>query len=271
MKDLTISHDYGFFSCCSIALDKIIEFHNEKKFLPTVDRNNQYSWYKDNITQGVNDFFEEEQIDLNLKPENLKEDFEIESQFSDYSLLNFEYVKKIIDIYFSPSEKVKEIENYLLNKYEIDLSKTISVCFRGNDKRTETTLPTYIEILNKINQVKKTNPDHKLLVQSDDYEFIEFIKENIKDFIEIKETKKINNKDTAIQFTLPIGKRLINAQIFLAVMQIISESHKIIINSGNIGIWTCFFRGNANGVYQFLSNGLQSNEKTRNQKIGWVK
>ncbi len=271
MKDLTISHDYGFFSCCSIALDKIIEFHNEKNFLPTVDRTNQYSWYKDNITQGVNDFFEEKQIDLNLKPENLKEDFEMESQFSDYSLLNFEYAKKIIDIYFSPSEKVKEIENYLLNKYEINLSKTIAVYYRGNDKIKETTLPTYDEYLIKIKEVISKNLDHKILIQSDELSFVDFIRDNIKDFIEIKESKKINDKNTAVNYTINIGERLINCQLFLAIIQIISKSNKIIINSGNVGIWTCLYRSNTNGVYQFLSNGLQSNEKTRNQKIGWVK
>jgi hypothetical protein len=271
MEDLKISHDAGFFSCSSVALDKIIEFHNKRNFLPTLDRKSQYSWYKDHLNQGVDNFFEEKKIDIYLKPENLKEDSEMESQFSDYSLLNYEYLKKIINTYFYPCEQVREIENYLIKKYQLNLSKTISVCFRGNDKRTETTLPTYIEILNKINQVKEINPDHTVLVQSDEYGFIEFIRENIKDFIEVKETKKISNRNTAVQFTVDIGERLINAQIFLAVMQIISKSDKVIINSGNVGIWTCFYRGNANGVYQFLSNGLQSNEKTRNQKIGWVK
>lgn len=271
MKDLIISHDYGFFSCSSVALEDIIKFHNEKKFLPTVDRKKQYNFYKDDLNQDVDNFFEEKSINLNLDPENLKEDMEMESQFSDYSLLNFKYLKKIIDIYFHPCNKVKEIENYLIKKYEIDLSKTIAVYYRGNDKNRETTLPSYDQYLIKIKEVIKENPDHKILVQSDELAFINFIRANIKDFIEIKESQKINDRNSCIALYINIGEKIINCQIFLAIVQILSKSDKVIINSCNVGIWICLYRNNADGVYQFLSNGLNSNEKTKNQKIGWVK
>jgi hypothetical protein len=29
-------------------------------------------------------------------------------------------------------------------------------------------------------------------------------------------------------------------------------SSKIILNSGNVGLWACLFRGNSKGVYQYL-------------------
>jgi len=271
MKDLIISHDHGFFSCSSIALEEIIKFHNEKKFLPTVDRKSQYTWYKDNLDQDVDNFFKERDVNLDLNPEDLKEDIEMESQFSDYSLLNFNYAKKIIDIYFSPCQKVKEIEENLIKKYEIDFSKTIAVYYRGNDKNRETTLASYDQYLTKIKQVINENPDHKILVESDELAFIDFIRNNIKDFIEIKESKKINDRNSNIPHSIDIGEKIINCQIFLAIVQILSKSDKVIINSGNVGIWICLYRSHINGIYQFLSNGLNSNEKTRNQKIGWLK
>lgn len=271
MKDLIINHNAGFFSCSSIALEEIIKFHNEKKFLPTIDRKNQYIWYKDHLDQGINNFFEEKNVNSYLIPEILKENMDMESQFSDYSLLNFKYVKKIIDIYFSPCQKVKEIESNLIKKYDINLSKTIAVYYRGNDKHRETTLASYNQYLTKIKEIINENPNHKILIESDDSIFIDFIKKNIKDFIEIKESKKINDKNSSVPHFINIGERIINCQIFLAIVQILCKSDKIIIGSGNVSLWICLYRGNINGVYQFLSNGLISNEITKNQKIGWVK
>ena len=44
---LTIKHNAGFFSCCSVRLDKIVEYFNRFKILPeTVDSSQQFEWYK---------------------------------------------------------------------------------------------------------------------------------------------------------------------------------------------------------------------------------
>ena len=46
--------------------------------------------------------------------------------------------------------------------------------------------------------------------------------------------------------------RKTHAQTFLAVLSIISESAKIILNSGNVGMWACLYRGHTKGVLQYL-------------------
>lgn len=273
MKDLIITHDYGFFSCCSVALEKIILFHNEKNFLPSVDRKAQYSLYKDHENDSINHFFEIENTNFEFSPELIQEELEIDHQFSDYSLLNYPYIKKIIDIYFKPNDKIKQIEKNLVEKYNIDFSKIIAVFFRGTDKRPETTLPSYETFLEKIQQLKKENPDHKILIQTDELGFMNFIKPHLENPIEIIENKKIEytNIWIGVHHTIPVGDRVLNGQTFLATVLIMSKCDKIIMNSGNIGLWTCLYRGHTNGVYQFLSNGYITNEKTRNQKIGWIK
>ena len=43
---LYTNHNAGFFSCCSVKLDNIIQYYNKYKKLPIVDSSKQYEWYK---------------------------------------------------------------------------------------------------------------------------------------------------------------------------------------------------------------------------------
>jgi hypothetical protein len=276
----------GFFSCCTDALRQLTKYHHENKILPFLDSSEQWELYKDNgiddvsvfwfglvksKTEGditseffnrIEDFnnFENENFSTNcLYPKVCDED-----QYIPYNLINYNYTNKIIDTYFTPSDKVINLYNDLIVKYNIDINKTISVLYRGNDKRLETNLPSYDEMLQKILELKSEFPNHKILIQSDEIDFCNYIKNNLPEVIIINETKKISKSDTAIQYTLSKGERLQTAQTFLSVMMIISKSSKIILNSGNVGLWVCLFRKKFDGVHQFLSK-INSNNKI------WIK
>ena len=62
---------------------------------------------------------------------------------------------------------------------------------------------------------------------------------------------------------VPIEKRVEYARMFLAIISIISDSEYLIVNSGNVGIWTCLFRGSCKNTYQYL------NHKKKTDFIGW--
>jgi len=272
----------GFFSCCTDILRQLTKYHYENKKLPILDSSEQWELYKDNGIDDVSVFWfglvmskTEGDITGNFfnRVTNFKE-FESESfsnssiypklcnddQYSNYNEINYNYTNKIIDAYFKPSEKVIELYNNLISKYNIDLNKTISVLYRGNDKTLETNLPSYDEILQKTLQVYSDFPNHKILVQSDEFEFCEFMKNQLPEVIVIEETKKIHKSNTAIQYTLKKGERVITSQTFLSVMQIIANSSQVILNSGNVGLWTCLYRKKFNGVHQYLSR-INSNDK----------
>jgi len=76
----------------------------------------------------------------------------------------------------------------------------------------------------------------------------------------IEETKKLNKTTNAVQYTIPKGSRLENAQTFLSVMSLISDCSDVILNSGNVGLWICLFRKNSDNVSQYL-NKINSNTK----------
>ena len=49
VKSLIITHNAGFFSCCSVRLHHIVRFINDFKKLPnSVDSSKQFEWYKQN-------------------------------------------------------------------------------------------------------------------------------------------------------------------------------------------------------------------------------
>jgi hypothetical protein len=250
---LKVTHNAGFFSCCTIRLMEIINFHNKNNKLPIVDSSEQWYYYKDfeeiDITRK---FFENKDLPHYVKPEILTSSDD-ENQFSDFSLINYSYVTNLLDTYFSPTKDIINFKNFLIEKYGIDINKTISICYRGNDKSRETILPSYEEMLSKIVELKNKYPDHKLLIQTDELEFLDFILNKYPNSIVIDETKKINKSNTAIQHIIPKGERVENAQKFLSVMLLISETSKIILNSGNVGMWICLYRGNNNGVFQYLN------------------
>jgi hypothetical protein len=249
LKKLIVSHNAGFYSCCSERLRAICSHINNYRNFPIVDSSNQWIIYKDDLNQDITDIFFEnphESEDCNLS------DIETDDlQFRDYSKITFDKFTPIINRYFSPSPMINQMVSYLKSKYLINPEKTISVCYRGNDKIKETNLPSYQEMLNVLIAVKENFPDHRILVQSDEVEFYKFIFSNFPDSIQIEEVLKMHqNNKTSIPYHIPVGQRVYQAKIFHSIMLIISQCSNVIINSGNIGLWICLYRKNTNGVYQ---------------------
>ena len=107
---------------------------------------------------------------------------------------------------------------------------------------------------NKVIELIKLYPDHKILIQSDENEFYNFFSEKYNNLIFIDEILKMDsNPWNAIQYTVTTGNKVNNAKTFLAIMLIMSKCNSIVMNSGNVGLWTCLYRGNNNNVYQYLS------------------
>ena len=94
---LNISHNAGFFSCCSVKLTKIVEFINSDKRLPDiVDSSQQFSWYKDKTNRDITfDYFKHYK---NIPDINIMHpiDYHWEHQFKNYSVLEYEKINPLI-------------------------------------------------------------------------------------------------------------------------------------------------------------------------------
>jgi hypothetical protein len=248
---LVVKHNAGFFSCCTIRMIEIIRFYNKNKVFPIVDSSEQWAFYKDQVGDITHIFFskcdEKNQLDDTIK--------EIDDGTSPNNLLDFKNLNFLVKKYFSPSDVVMGVYDKLIEKYSIDFDKTIAVLYRGNDKHKETNLPSHSDMIKKIDDLALKYPDHKLLIQSDEVDFYESVMKKHKNFIYFEEVMKIRkNEYSAIQYAVPSGQKTEQAIIFLAIMLIISKCSKVILNSGNIGMWTSLFRGNSSGIYQYLNH-----------------
>jgi hypothetical protein len=246
---LKVTHNAGFFSCCAIRLKDIINFYKENSILPIVDSSEQFNFYKNIEGDISNLFFENNNSDFNLT------DMDYPEQFQDYSLIDFENINLLIDKYFKPSDIINQISEDLIIKYGINPARTIAICFRGNDKQKETNLPSHQDMIEKLTGIKNKFPDYSILVQSDEIEFYEEVIKKFPDIIFFQEIIKINkNNNLAIQYVVPPEHRLNQALLFLAITLILSKCNKLIINSGNVGLFITLYRGNCNGVYQYLNH-----------------
>ncbi len=252
---IKITHNAGFFSCCSVKLHEIVKFINSNKRLPdNVDSSKQFSWYKKIPNEDITfDYFEnyENVPDVNIiHPINYKHDY----QFKNYANLDYKCITPLIKKYFSPSAEINEIINNIEKKYNLLYENICVLFYRGNDKNRETTKCSYDEYLIYVNQLLQKNQKLVFLVQSDETEFIEFITNKFPNNSfyfndEIRHMKKCN--DT-------VDKKMISqnyefSKKYLAITIIMSKCKYIICGSGNCDIWIMFYRGNNKNVIQNLN------------------
>ena len=143
----------------------------------------------------------------------------------------------------------------LETKYELNYPNICVLFYRGNDKATETALPTYTDYMKRAKTILQERPQTRFLVQSDETEIIETMVAELGDKVvwfkdEIRHIPKAMTTvdkvcDDAFKFS----------KLYLAITIVMSKCPYIICGSGNCSIWILLYRGNATGVQQFLKTG----------------
>lgn len=253
---IKITHNAGFFSCCSVKLTSIVEFINSNKRLPdNVDSSEQFKWYKKKENRNKDITFDYFQNYINIPNVNITYpiDYHWKHQFINYANLDYKCITPLIKKYFSPSIEINKIINNIEKKYNLHYENICVLFYRGNDKNRETKKCGYGEYLAYANELLQKNQNLVFLVQSDETEFIEFISNEFpknsfyfKD--EIRHMKKCNDS---------VDKKMMSqnyefSKKYLAITIIMSKCKYIICGSGNCDEWIMFYRGNNKNVIQNL-------------------
>ena len=113
---IKVSHDAGFFSVCNGSLLHVLNYYNSNKKFCKLDTSDQWNWYKDEPIDIYSKFFKYSTDSIETHPQSyLNSNCEI--QFSNYKLLNFDFINPFIKKYFNFSDEVLLIEQNLINKY----------------------------------------------------------------------------------------------------------------------------------------------------------
>jgi len=255
---LIITHNAGFFSCCSVKLNNIVKYVNANLKLPeSIDSSEQFQWYKKDIHQDITyEYFEHydniQNININF---HVNYNFETDPQFTNYSTIDYNKINLITQKYFSPSAKIINIMNNLEEKYNLVYDNICVLFYRGNDKITETSLSNYDDYLLYANVILRENPNITFLIQSDETEFINFIREKFphNSFYFNDEIRHINRCNNTVDHLMK-DKNYEFSKYYLAITIIMSKCKYVVCGSGNCSIWIMYYRGNNKNVYQFLDH-----------------
>jgi hypothetical protein len=243
-------HEGGFFSCCSVKMDKIVSYINNFKEYPTsVDSSKLFRFHKPDAKIDVTyDFFEykEDTHCVSKIPINFHNSY----QFNPYKHLDYDSICPIINKYFSPSGIIKDIKKRIIAQYKLIKENTIAVYYRGTDKIKETSLASYDQFVNKIKSIRN---EERILLITDQKQCIDFFKGHFDDLVIINELR-VSSGSNGIHLENEAKTNYDEMFILFASFLIISESKQIVCSSGNCSFWFMLYRGNGNGIHQYLHN-----------------
>lgn len=262
MDILKITHNAGFFSCCSKRLEGVVWFFDAYHRLPDiVDSSEQFSLYKSNSTEDLTSLYFKNPSDRIEYIRSIR--FYNDAQFLDYADLDFIGLHPFIKKYFSPSDHVLSILSSYEHTYRFDYRRTCAVFYRGNDKVTETSIATYDRFIAQAQQIKDQYPDTVFLVQTDETEFLDAFRLVFSDVVVIGEVPHMHKKNSTIHDELPREDRAAFGANFFAALLVVSKCEYLITHSGNCGLWAVLYRGNNTHVYQWLNNSWQRSKAQR--------
>ena len=238
----------GLFSNFTTLLWDLIECRKHGLLVNSLSAGNGVEFYKDTLA--------DDPINLLLNPIKPKFtffDLPIISKplhHSRYGELNFDELKPYIQTYFKPSSLVMKRALSLICKYNIILSNTSCVCFRGNDKSIEAPRidPSIFlqEILKNIDQ----NPSNRVLVQTDELLAREFLLGGIGHLAFFFTEMPVTNSTGLAIHLHSYTNRLDFAVLLLAVNFLIAKSYYIVTHTGNMALWQFLYRGHSRNAYQ---------------------
>ena len=248
-EKLYLTHNAGFFSCLSVALNSVVEN-------PPLSISARFGMrlYKAHLFTDPWKYY--------FKPPQLHNQ---ENQFSPppsirlipakdwwwrrYEALPIIDVSLYIEMYFAPSDRVRAKMIESKNTYNLEPSKTIGVHYRGTDKLTEFSITGIEEYIRNVSEIISQVPNHKILLQTDDY--VAYQK-----FFAIYGERMITF-DQPTSPTSGIGLHYLGNRNpvedtvkYFSTTLILSQCDYLITHTGNGALWEILYRGNNVKVIQ---------------------
>jgi len=244
---LLCGHNAGFFSVCSVRLQNITDYVNTFKSIPAdVDSRRMFMWYKPvhHLGTDITNVYFKDHKTIDISYEYVPIDYTQHYQFSDFSKIDIDALRPFLTKYFEPSDNIKRLQSSIVSEYGISYDNTCVLFYRGNDKCTETSVSSYEQYAIYARSILGKYPQFKLLVQSDETEFIEYIQEQFPGKVVVLEKyiRHMRKQKSTVDKVFR-DKNYEYSQYFLAITLIMARSKYVICQSGNCGIWIYLFRG----------------------------
>ena len=245
----------GFYSCETQVFNSLLILLRHGLTPDRIDYSLGYRHFKKDPEKDIYPDFH--QIDSSQSLDFYTEVELPDSNKCQFGLYNFNVYNQIISRFFGPSNIVKERKDFLIEKYNIDFSKTISVLYRGTDKGTELTLASPQDYMTVVKNILKEHPDFRVLIQTDQTQVIQYFHNELGDKVFwFDETPSTSTSRVIWSLIEDSGRDAIDwSQWFDAALRCTSDCEYAINHTGNVGFWLNLYRGNTDNVYQFNENG----------------
>ena len=235
--DLIVEHGSGATSCLSVRLHdacRFFEKHNEWPSL--VDSKLQFDFFKLIPNQDLSELV----FGYYVEPfESDYVNFDHGWQFGWYNELPIDK----LNILASKVCKISDRINARSLEFFHQMQGRSGVLYRGNDKVAEVPLVRYETMY----EMGLESGSQKWFIQTDEVEFFDFWRSRFPDTLRIRSIPMINKDST--KYVMPTNRSAFLFD-FIAALIALSQMDKLLITTGNTGLWACIFRGNTNNVYQ---------------------
>lgn len=249
--DISAPDSIGFFGNCTITLWALTRIYPSDRFV-RVNWPKQGIW-RDSDQAGMNLF------DLYFNQNTNSECHQLPhlsplNYHGLYSDLPFDKLSPYVQNYFLPSNAVRQRQEKLEHKYNIDYDKTVALWYRGTDKWTELSTISPRHYILETQRLLANDDDLRVLIQTD--------QEQVRDNCIAYHGKRafyfdelpVTTSMTGVHH-IPVESRGISNFQFgitlLAVANIIARCRYVVASTGNLGLWACLYRGTAKNTAQF--------------------
>jgi hypothetical protein len=257
---LYCGHNAGFFSNCTVTLWNIAEAQRKSPCkVARIDFSRAFSSYR-NQHQQTNEtdlyplFFAQNSMEA-IAPGSKLHEIKHHSlyRFIDYKQFN-PWIKGLFDL----SGPVRVIEEQLARQYHIDFSKTIAVVYRGTDKGIEVEIARPEAYLDQARALLQKNPGFRVLIQTDEAIVRDLFVKTLGQQCFFIQEMPVSTTGAVVHDLDEQALRMDRSEfgvMLVAVTHLLSRCAYVVNHTGNMALWICLFRGNANGVVQFDEAG----------------
>ena len=239
--------DQGFFSNCTTTLWSLAKLANAG--IEPNEIKTEYGWRKYQDVEGTNAFarfFCSSQNNIKIP---ICQSLPHLCQHSDYSKV-MNLFKPFVHKWFAPQEHIKKLEQEILNKYNINLNKTIGIYRRVTDKNSEIKLASLEQYINAAKDLLTQHSDHKLFVQTDDTQTVEIFKQTFENNCISIDELTTSSEPIGIHCQLKSNKEM-HGNLMLAVVSILSKCDVVLNCSSNVALWIYLYRTYNGNEFQF--------------------
>jgi hypothetical protein len=215
-----------------------------------VDASSSFGFYKKQPDENNwNSFFAEPLLE---KPHSASSEFGgFLLNHSRYRYLDFERAQPLVAAFFRPAPDVVAKTWFLVEKYGVDVNRTLAVNYRGTDKGQEIRPVPLDRWIWKIRQISSRLPDdYRILVQTDQLQFRELCVKEFGNRVIYFDELPVTSGLEPFHNIVPPEKGEELAQWLLAAVFLISQCRSVVTHTGNVAYWTALYRGSHVGLTQ---------------------